>query len=175
VPFDYQVTDTYFLVAHLHYVLPASALMALFAGFYYWFPKMSGRMLDERLGWLHFWLFAIGVNLTFFPMHIMGLLGMPRRVYTFPSGLGWDGLNLASSVGAYIQAAGVLVFILNWFVTVRKPAIAPADPWDGFTLEWALSSPPPSEGAEPLPPVRSARPLWDAKHPDQADWRTNSE
>ena len=113
VPFDYQVTDTYFLVAHLHYVLPAASLMALFAGFYYWFPKMSGRLLDERLGRIHFWLFAIGVNLTFFPMHIMGLLGMPRRVYTFPAGLGWDGLNLASSVGAYIQGAAVLVFILQ--------------------------------------------------------------
>ncbi|MGZ3582615.1 MAG: cytochrome c oxidase subunit I [Ktedonobacterales bacterium] len=174
VPFDYQVTDTYFLVAHLHYVLPAASLMALFAGFYYWFPKMSGRLLDERLGKIHFWLFAIGVNLTFFPMHIMGLLGMPRRVYTFPAGLGWDGLNLASSVGAYIQGAAVLVFIMNWFVTVRKPAIAPADPWDGFTLEWAVSSPPPPEGPEELPPVRSARPMWDAKHPDKADWLTNS-
>ncbi|MGZ3664971.1 MAG: cytochrome c oxidase subunit I [Ktedonobacterales bacterium] len=174
VPFDYQVTDTYFLVAHLHYVLPAASLMALFAGFYYWFPKMSGRLLDERLGKIHFWLFAIGVNLTFFPMHIMGLLGMPRRVYPFPAGLGWDGLNLASSVGAYIQGAAVLVFIMNWFVTVRKPAIAPADPWDGFTLEWAVSSPPPPEGPEELPPVRSARPMWDAKHPDKADWLTNS-
>ncbi len=173
VPFDYQITDTYFLVAHLHYVLPAAAVMGLFAALYYWFPKMSGRMLDERLGKIHFWLYVIGVNLTFFPMHILGLLGMPRRQYTYPPGLGWDGWNLASSVGAFIQGIAILVFIANWYITVRKPADAPADPWDGNTLEWATSSPPPPEDFEPgmLPEVRSARPLWDVKHPDKADWR----
>lgn len=177
IPFDYQVTDTYFLVAHLHYVLPAAAVMGLFAALYYWFPKMSGRMLDERLGKLHFWLYVIGVNLTFFPMHILGLLGMPRRLYTYPPGLGWGSLNFMSTVGAYIQGVAVLIFIVNWYMTVRKPADAPADPWDGFTLEWAVSSPPPSEGVKDLPPVRGARPVWDAKHPvpsqavrtDQAD------
>jgi heme/copper-type cytochrome/quinol oxidase subunit 1 len=166
VPFDYQVTDTYYLVAHLHYVLSAGSVMALWAGFYYWFPKMSGRLLDERLGKIHFWLYAIGANLTFFPMHILGLLGMPRRVYTYPPGLGWDGLNLASSIGAFIQGVAVLVFVANWFITVRKPADAPGDPWDAFTLEWATTSPPPPEDFDSLPPIRSARPLWDAKHPD---------
>ena len=170
VPFDYQATDTYFLVAHLHYVLPAGAITALFAGVYYWFPKMSGRMLDERLGKLHFWLWVIGVNLTFFPMHILGLLGMPRRQYTYPPGLGWGGWNLASSVGAFIQTAAVLIFVANWYITVRKPAYASADPWDGYTLEWATTSPPPPEDFATLPPVRSARPLWDLKHPDNADW-----
>jgi heme/copper-type cytochrome/quinol oxidase subunit 1 len=174
VPFDYQVTDTYYLVAHLHYVLPAGALMALFAGLYYWFPKMSGRMLDERLGTLQFWVFIVGTNLTFFPMHLLGLFGMPRRIYTYADHLGWDGLNLTSSIGAYLLAVGVLIFIANWFITVHKPANAPADPWDAFTLEWATTSPPPPEDFETIPPVRSARPVWDAKHPDKADYRSAS-
>jgi heme/copper-type cytochrome/quinol oxidase subunit 1 len=174
VPFDYQVTDTYYLVAHLHYVLPAGALMALFAGLYYWFPKMSGRMLDERLGTLQFWVFIVGTNLTFFPMHLLGLFGMPRRIYTYAAHLGWDGLNLTSSIGAYLLAVGVLIFIANWFITVHKPANAPADPWDAFTLEWATTSPPPPEDFETIPPVRSARPVWDAKHPEKADYRSAS-
>jgi heme/copper-type cytochrome/quinol oxidase subunit 1 len=174
VPFDYQVTDTYYLVAHLHYVLPAGALMALFAGLYYWFPKMSGRMLDERLGTLQFWVFIVGTNLTFFPMHLLGLFGMPRRIYTYAAHLGWDGLNLTSSIGAYLLAVGVLIFIANWFITVHKPANAPADPWDAFTLEWATTSPPPPEDFETIPPVRSARPVWDAKHPEKADYRPAS-
>jgi heme/copper-type cytochrome/quinol oxidase subunit 1 len=174
VPFDYQVTDTYYLVAHLHYVLPAGALMALFAGLYYWFPKMSGRMLDERLGTLQFWVFIVGTNLTFFPMHLLGLFGMPRRIYTYADHLGWDGLNLTSSIGAYLLAVGVLIFIANWFITVHKPANAPADPWDAFTLEWATTSPPPPEDFETIPPVRSARPVWDAKHPEKADYRSAS-
>ena len=174
VPFDYQVTDTYYLVAHLHYVLPAGALMALFAGLYYWFPKMSGRMLDERLGTLQFWVFIVGTNLTFFPMHLLGLFGMPRRIYTYADHLGWDGLNLTSSIGAYLLAVGVLIFIANWFITVHKPANAPADPWDAFTLEWATTSPPPPEDFETIPLVRSARPVWDAKHPEKADYRSAS-
>src|SRR5260221_412110 len=174
VPFDYQVTDTYYLVAHLHYVLPAGALMALFAGLYYWFPKMSGRMLDERLGTLQFWVFIVGTNLTFFPMHLLGLFGMPRRIYTYADHLGLDGLKLTSSIGAYLLAVGVLIFIANWFITVHKPANAPADPWDAFTLEWATSSPPPPEDFETIPPVRSARPVWDAKHPEKADYRSAS-
>ena len=171
VPVDYQVTDSYFIVAHFHYVLMAGSVFALFAGIYYWFPKMSGRLLDERLGMLHFWLFFVGTNLTFFPMHILGLLGMPRRVYTYPPGLGWSGLNFMSSVGAFILAAGVIVFVANWFVTIRRPATATTDPWDAYTLEWATTSPPPPEDFVEIPVVRSARPLWDLKHPDQADWR----
>ncbi|HEV8192703.1 MAG TPA: cbb3-type cytochrome c oxidase subunit I, partial [Ktedonobacterales bacterium] len=170
VPFDWQVTDSYFVVSHLHYVLPAGAVMALFAGVYYWFPKMSGRILDERLGKLHFWLFAIGSNVTFFPMHLLGLLGMPRRIYTYPPGLGWEGANLVASAGACILAFGVIVFIVNWFVTIRRPADAPPDPWDAFTLEWATTSPPPAYNFETIPVVRSRRPLWDMKHPENPDW-----
>src|SRR5215470_5238708 len=171
VPFDYQVTDSYFVVSHLHYVLPAGALMGLFAGIYYWFPKMSGRMLDERLGKWHFWLYVIGTNVTFFPMHILGLLGMPRRQFTYAPNLGWDQLNLIETIGSYIVAVSIIVFIVNWFVTIRKPASAPADPWDAFTLEWATSSPPPMENFETIPVVRSRRPLWDMKHPENPDWR----
>ncbi|HEY8326597.1 MAG TPA: cytochrome c oxidase subunit I, partial [Ktedonobacterales bacterium] len=171
VPVDYQVTDSDFIVAHLHYVLMAGATFALFAGIYYWFPKLSGRLLDERLGKLHFWLFVIGTNLTFFPMHILGLLGMPRRVYTYPPGVGWSQLNMASSVGSLIIAAGVIVFVANWFVTIRQPATTTTDPWDAYTLEWLTTSPPPPENFVELPVVRSARPLWDLKHPDRADWR----
>ena len=171
VPVDYQVTDSYFIVAHFHYVLMAGATFALFSGIYFWFPKMSGRLLDERLGKLHFWLFFIGTNLTFFPQHILGLLGMPRRIYTYPPGLGWSSLNFMSSIGAYIIAAGVIVFVANWFVTIRRPATVGADPWDGYTLEWVTTSPPPPENFVEIPIVRSPRPLWDLKHPDQADWR----
>ncbi|HZC04751.1 MAG TPA: cbb3-type cytochrome c oxidase subunit I [Ktedonobacterales bacterium] len=171
VPVDYQVTDSYFIVAHFHYVLMAGATFALFSGIYFWFPKMSGRLLDERLGKLHFWLFFIGTNLTFFPQHILGLLGMPRRIYTYPPGLGWSQLNFMSSVGAYILAAGVIVFVANWFVTIRRPATVGADPWDAYTLEWVTTSPPPPENFVEIPIVRSPRPLWDLKHPDQADWR----
>jgi cytochrome c oxidase subunit 1 len=172
VPFDYQVTDSYFVVSHLHYVLPAGAVMGLFAGTYYWFPKFTGRMLDERLGKIHFWLYVIGSNVTFFPMHILGLLGMPRRQYTYAPGLGWDQLNLIETIGAYILAIGTLVFLVNWFITMRKPKKAPADPWDAFTLEWATSSPPPAENFETIPVVRSRRPLWDMKHPENPDWRS---
>jgi heme/copper-type cytochrome/quinol oxidase subunit 1 len=171
VPFDYQVTDSYFVVSHLHYVLPAGALMGLFAGIYYWFPKMSGRLLDERLGKAHFWLYVIGTNLTFFPMHILGLLGMPRRQYTFPPGLGWDQLNFIETIGTYIIGVSIIVFLVNWFITIRKPADAPPDPWDAFTLEWATTSPPPVENFETIPVVRSRRPLWDMKHPENPDWR----
>lgn len=171
VPVDYQVTDTYFIVAHFHYVLMAGSVFGLFAGIYFWFPKMSGRLLDERLGKLNFWLFFIGTNLAFFPQHILGILGMPRRVYTYPPGLGWSSLNFMSSVGAFILAAGVIVFVANWFVTIRRPATATTDPWNAFTLEWATTSPPPPENFVSIPVVRSPRPLWDLKHPDQADWR----
>jgi len=174
VPFDYQVTDTYFVVAHIHYVLMLGAVFGLFGGIYYWFPKMSGRLLDERLGKIHFWLWLVGANLTFFPMHILGIFGMPRRQYTYPAGLGWHGLNLASTIGAYLLAIGMLVFMANWFITIRKPATATADPWDAYTLEWMTSSPPPPENFVTIPKVRSRRPLWDVKHPAQADWRNQA-
>jgi heme/copper-type cytochrome/quinol oxidase subunit 1 len=172
VPFDYQVTDTYFVVAHIHYVLFGGSVFGIFAGMFYWFPKMFGRKLDERLGKIQFWLFLIGMNLTFFPMHILGILGEPRRQYTYPPNLGWDGLNLAASLGVILLIVAVLIFLVNLVKTFAvKPAVPmPDDPWDAFTLEWATSSPPPPENFKSIPVVRSRRPLWDMKHPDQADW-----
>jgi cytochrome c oxidase subunit 1 len=173
VPFDYQVTDTYFVVAHIHYVLFGGSVMAIFGGIFYWFPKMFGRQLNETLGKIQFWLFLIGLNLTFFPMHILGILGMPRRQYTYPPNLGWDGLNLAASIGVLILIAGVLIFLWNLVRTFMKSGVGMADdPWDAFTLEWATASPPPPENFKTIPTVRSRRPLWDMKHPDKADWLT---
>jgi heme/copper-type cytochrome/quinol oxidase subunit 1 len=171
VPFDYQVTDTYFVVSHIHYVLFGGAALGIFAGLYYWWPKFFGRKLGERLGQLQFWLWMIGLNLAFFPMHILGLLGMPRRQYTFPSGLGWDQLNLLSTIGAYLLAIGVLVFIWNAIASFQRPATAGNDPWDAYTLEWATTSPPPPHNFDSVPRVRSARPMWDVKHPEDPDWR----
>jgi heme/copper-type cytochrome/quinol oxidase subunit 1 len=172
VPFDYQVTDTYFVVAHIHYVLFGGSVFGIFAGIFYWFPKMSGKFLDERLGKIQFWLMLIGMNLAFFPMHILGLLGMPRRQYTYPPGLGWDGLNLAATIGVGILFIAVCVFLVNWVKTIFfTRATADGDPWDAFTLEWATTSPPPPENFKEIPVVRSRRPLWDTKHPDKADWR----
>ncbi len=172
VPFDYQITDTYFVVAHIHYVLFGGAALGIFAGLFYWFPKMSGRRLDETLGKIQFWLFIIGLNLAFFPMHILGLLGMPRRQYTYPSDLGWNELNLVASLGVIFLIVGVLVFLFNFVKTLMKPANEVSDPWDAFTLEWATTSPPPVENFATIPVVRSRRPLWDTKHPDRADWRS---
>lgn len=170
VPFDWQVTDSYFVVAHFHYTLFGGALFGMFAGIYYWFPKVTGRLLDERLGALHFWLIFVGFNLTFFPLHILGLLGMPRRVYTYAPGLGWDALNMVSSVGAFIIALSLVVFLWNLFGSLRHGAAAGDDPWDAWTLEWATSSPPPEHNFSSLPNVQSRRPLWDSKHPENPDW-----
>jgi len=171
VPVDWQITDTYYVVSHIHYVLFGGAIFALFAGFYYWFPKFSGRRLGEGLAKWHFWLMFIGANTVFFPMHILGMLGMPRRIYTYPTGNGWDTLNLLETFGAFTIALSVLIFMINLFVTMRKPAANEADPWDAFTLEWATTSPPPEHNFDRLPPVRSARPLWDEKNPEMADWK----
>lgn len=164
--FDWQVTDTYYVVAHLHYVLLGGSLLALFAGAYYWFPKMSGRFMDERLGKLHFYLMILGFNLTFFPMYILGLLGQPRRVSMYAADTGWGTLNFISAIGAFILGVSVLVFVINLVKSLRQGVPAPGDPWNAWTLEWATSSPPPHYDFVTLPEIRSPRPLWDVKHPE---------
>ena len=171
VPFDWQLSLSYFVVAHFHYVIVGGILFALFAAFYYWYPKVTGRMLSERLGTLHFWLFVIGFHLTFDPMHFAGLLGMPRRIYTYEPGRGWDAINLIVSIGAFIQAVGILVFVANLILSYWKGARAGNDPWDAWTLEWLTSSPPPAYNFASIPTVASRRPLWDLKHPEDPDSR----
>lgn len=171
VPLDWQVTDTYYVVAHFHYVLFGGTVFALFAGVYYWFPKMTGRLLSEWWGKAHFWLMFIGFNLTFFVQHILGVEGMTRRVYTYPDYPGWGAMNMASTIGAFVLAFSILVFIGNVLYSLRRGAVAGDNPWDGWTLEWATSSPPPIHNFDRLPPVRSRRPLWDLAHPEQPDWK----
>lgn len=169
-PFDWQVSDTYFIVGHFHYTLFGGTLFGMFAGLYYWFPKMTGRLLDDRMGHIHFWLILIGFNLTFFPLHLLGLWGMPRRVYTYSAGLGWEIPNQISTIGGFIIGLSVIVFLVNALISMRRGALAGKDPWDGWTLEWATSSPPPVENFATIPAVRSRRPLYDEKHPELADW-----
>jgi cytochrome c oxidase subunit 1 len=173
VPVDWQVTDTYYVVSHLHYVLFGGMMFALFAGAYYWFPKMTGRLMDESLGKVHFWLMFIGMNLLFLPQAILGLEGMPRRVYTYPAGVGWELENLISTVGAFIVGASILIYAVNLVQSLRKPPTAGPDPWDAFTLEWTVSSPPPDHNFAEIPTVRSRRPLWDQKYPEMADWKAH--
>jgi cytochrome c oxidase subunit I+III len=159
VPVDWQLTDTYFVVAHLHYVLIGINLFPVVGAIYYWFPKMTGRMLDERLGRWNFWVMFIGFNLAFFPMHMTGLLGMPRRIYTYPAGIGWDTLNLVATIGAFIVAIGVLLLLINVVVSRRNGRIAGPNPWDAPTLEWATPSPPPPYNFAVIPAVASRHPL----------------
>jgi cytochrome c oxidase subunit I len=171
VPFDWQLSLSYFVVAHFHYVIVGGILFAVFAAFYYWYPKVTGRVMSERLGKLHFWLFVLGFHLTFDVMHVPGLLGMPRRIYTYEPGRGWDTLNLVVSVGAFIQAVGILIFVANLIVSYWKGARVGKDPWDAWTLEWSVSSPPPAYNFATIPTVASRRPLWDLKHPEDPDSR----
>jgi cytochrome c oxidase subunit I len=168
-PIDFHVHDSYFVVAHMHYVLFGGSVFALYAGIYYWWPKVTGRVLDERWGKLHFWMTLIGFHLTFFVQHILGLEGMPRRVADYLDSDGFTGLNQISSVGAFLLAASTLPFLWNALQTLRGRlgTVAGDDPWGGQTLEWTTTSPPPPENfAGPLPPIRSQRPAWDLRHDD---------
>jgi cytochrome c oxidase subunit 1 len=160
VSLDTQLHDSFFVVAHLHYVLMGGAVFPLFGAFYFWFPKFTGRLLDERLGRWNFWLFFTGFNVTFFPMHVLGLWGMPRRVYTYPAEMGWGSLNLVASLGAAAIAVSVLLFLVNVVRTLRRGQAAGADPWGAGTLEWSVASPPPAGNFEIIPVVHGRYPLW---------------
>jgi cytochrome c oxidase subunit 1 len=168
-PFDWQLSNSYFVVAHFHYVLVGAILTSLFGAFYYWYPKVTGKMMSETLGRWHFWLFIIGFHLTFDFMHVPGLLGMPRRIYTYEAGRGWEWWNLIVGVGALLQTAGTLIFVYNLVRSYYRGDDAGHDPWDAWTLEWATPSPPPAYNFAVEPTVSSRRPLWDLKHPEDQD------
>jgi cytochrome c oxidase subunit 1/cytochrome c oxidase subunit I+III len=161
IPFDQQLTDTYFVVAHFHFIIFGAAVFPLLGGLYYWFPKVTGRMYHEGWGKTSFWLTFLGSALTFFPMHIVGLLGMPRRVYTYQAGLGWDGYNLAETIGAYILAAGLVALVANLIVSYFRGPAAERDPFGGATLEWSIPSPPPAYNFAVIPTVSTPYPMWD--------------
>jgi cytochrome c oxidase subunit I len=171
VPFNWQLSGSYFVVAHFHYVIVGGILFATFGGFYYWYPKVTGKMLSEKLGHWHFWLFVIGFHLTFDFMHIPGLLGMPRRIYTYEPGRGWDIWNQIVTVGTAVQAISILIFVFNLIWSYWKGKDAGCDPWDAWTLEWSTTSPPPEYNFATIPVVYSRRPLWDLKHPEDPDWK----
>jgi cytochrome c oxidase subunit I len=170
IPFDWQLTDTYFVVAHIHYVILGANLFPVFAAFYHWLPKMTGRLMNERAGTWSFWLMFVGFNVGFFPMHIVGLEGMPRRIYTYPAGLGWDHWNLMITLGAVVFAVGVLVSLVNFVWSARNGPRAGRDPWQSDSLEWSVDSPPPVYGSEHIPTVMSGNPLWDP-HDEENDPR----
>jgi cytochrome c oxidase subunit 1 len=166
-PSDLQQTDTYYIVAHFHYVLYGGAIMGIFAGIYHYFPKFYGRFMDERLGTVHFWLNFIAMNLTFFPMHFSGMLGMPRRIYTYDAGQGWETFNLISSIGAFLFVPALLIFFYNFFRSKKHGIPAGPNPWDAPTLEWSIPSPPPEYNFAQIPVVTSRYPLWDLTHPER--------
>ncbi len=173
-PIDLQQHDSYFVVAHLHYVFFGGTVFGLLAGVCYWWPKVTGRMLGEGLGKLSFWVMFLGMNLTFFPMHFLGLDGMARRIYTYPAGVGWEQWNLMATVGAFVLSLGVLLFYANLVRSLRSGEAATADPWDGATLEWSMSSPPPEYNFAVIPTVNSARPLWLHKYGPTRDISTRT-
>jgi cytochrome c oxidase subunit 1 len=170
-PIDFQITDTYFVVGHFHWVLIGGTLFGVLSAIHYWYPKVTGRMLSERLAKWQFWLLFLGFILTFAPMHVSGLLGMPRRIYTYAPGRGWELWNQLATLGALLQAPSYLIFAYNLVSSLWWGKPAGDDPWDAWTLEWATTSPPPPYNFETVPTVRSRRPLWDAKHPDDPDWK----
>lgn len=163
VPFDFQLTDTYFVVAHLHYVLIGINVFPVVGGIYYWFPKMTGKMMSERLGRWNFWTMFLGFNIGFFPMHIVGLMGMPRRIYTYAPNLGWDTINLVTTVGSFVFAIGILLFLINLWWSLRRGPAAGANPWDAATLEWSVPSPVPAYDFAVIPVVASRHPLWETR------------
>ncbi len=171
VPFDFQVTDSYFVVGHFHWVLIGGTLFGTLAGIHYWYPKATGRMLSVRLAYWQFWLLYIGFILTFGPMHILGILGMPRRIYTYDAGRAWTFWNQLTTAGAILQVPSYAIFVYNLISSLWKGKPAGDDPWDAWTLEWATTSPPPPYNFEEIPNVRSRRPLWDVKHADDPDWK----
>lgn len=169
-PIDFATHDTYFVVAHFHQVLFGTAVFAGFGGFYYWYPKMTGRMFRENLAKLHFWVTFIGFNITFMPQYLLGLKGMPRRIAEYLPADHYTTLNRISTIGAYITGAAFIIWMANMWISWRKPIKASDNPWDGHTLEWATTSPPSHHNFDKLPPIRSERPVWDMNHPEHADW-----
>ncbi len=170
-PWDWQLHNSYFVIAHFHYTLTGSFVFCIFAAFYYWYPKVTGRIMSEKLGKWHFWLFFIGFHLTFDTMHFVGMLGMPRSIYTYEADRGWNTLNFWISMGGLIQAIAVLIFAWNLIDSYLHGKEAGNDPWDAWTLEWSTPSPPPAYNFAEDPVVRSRRPLWDLKHPQDPDWK----
>jgi cytochrome c oxidase subunit 1 len=170
-PMDWQLHNTYFVVAHFHYVLIGGIVFCIFAAIYYWYPKATGRMMSETLGKWHFWIFLIGFHISFDTMHFVGLLGMPRSIYTYEPERGWNTLNLIISLGGFVQAIAILIFAWNLIYSYVRGKKAGNDPWDAWTLEWSTPSPPPEYNFATDPVVRSRRPLWDLKHPQDPDWK----